>query len=288
MHAVIPFGDNDTETSQTLQRLLTDAWLRPYMRPRWLKVDPHRAQISDEFTNWCEQRGIEVVDSAGKAKEQQGKVEHHAQLFELMLKDVLADVQHEWRECLDALPEAKNSLLSVSGVSPMQLVFGRSPEIPGDLLSDNPDLIANSSILHDRGASQAARVGTLARTKLMLQSDKLNARRALDTRPRVVTDVPSTRHGCSVAHDEGRWHAWEASASSLETWNMHGRSARQLLDYPPWKRHQGVSGTAEACGKGKKTCLATGGGRTADEARELRRVLRALFWRHHGWRTSSE
>ena len=68
----------------------------------------------------------------------------------------------------------------------MQLVFGRNPEIPGDLLSDNPDLIANSSQLHDRGAGQAARVRTVARTKLMLHSDKLNARRALDTRPRVV------------------------------------------------------------------------------------------------------
>ena len=69
------FEDNDTETSHThtLQRLLTDAWLRPYMRPRWLKVDPYRAQISDEIMNRCEQRGIEVVDPAGKTKEQQAK-----------------------------------------------------------------------------------------------------------------------------------------------------------------------------------------------------------------------
>ena len=52
LHAVIPFGNNDTETFQTLQRLLTDDWLRRCMRPRWLKVNPHRAQISDEFMNW--------------------------------------------------------------------------------------------------------------------------------------------------------------------------------------------------------------------------------------------
>ena len=150
----------------------------------------NKPRVSDEFMNWCEQRGIEVVDSAGKAKERQGKVEHYAQLFELMLEDDLADVhaqtEYEWRECLDALQEAKNSLLSVSCLSPMQLVFGRNPEIPGDLLSDNPDLIASSSLLHDRVAGQAARVRTVARTNLMLHSDKLNARRALDTRPRVV------------------------------------------------------------------------------------------------------
>ena len=35
----------------------------------------------------------------------------------------------------------------------------------------------------------AARVRTIARTKLMLHSDKLNARRALETRPRVVPTV---------------------------------------------------------------------------------------------------
>ena len=128
------------------------------------------------------------MDSAGKAKEQQGKVEHHAQLFGPLLEDVLADVQpqteYKWRECFDALQEAKNSLLSVSGVSPMQVAFCRKPGILGDLR--NPDLIASSSLLHDRGAGQAARVRTIARTKLMLHSDKPNARRALDTRPRVV------------------------------------------------------------------------------------------------------
>ena len=65
----------------------------------------------------------------------------------------------------DALQEAKNSLVSVSGVSPMQLVFGRNPEIPGNLLGENPDLVASSSFLHDRDARQAARVRTIAKTK---------------------------------------------------------------------------------------------------------------------------
>ena len=90
------------------------------MRPRWLNVGPHRTQIGDEFVKWCEQGGVEVVDPAGKVKEQQGKAEHHAQLFEPTLGDVLADVQphteYEMRECLDAMQETKNSLLSVSGV----------------------------------------------------------------------------------------------------------------------------------------------------------------------------
>ena len=237
MHSVIPFRDNDTETSQTVQRLLADAWVRPYVRPRWLQVRPHRTHISDEFRTWWEQRGIKVVDSAENAKEQQGKVEHHAQLFELMLEDVLTEVQpqteHERRECLDASQEAQNSLLSVSGVSPMQLVFGRNPEIPGNLLSDNPDLIAHSSMLHDRDAGQAARVRTIERTKLMPHSDKLNAKRALDTRSRVG---PTFLPGDMVA-------AWRMMKDGgiPETWSMHGRGVSKLLDCIPRECHQGFS-----------------------------------------------
>ena len=64
--------------------------------------------------------------------------------------------------------------------SPMQIVVRRSPELPRDLLNDNPNVIANSSVLHDKGAGQSARVRTTARTKLMLHADKMNARPSLD------------------------------------------------------------------------------------------------------------
>ena len=108
-------------------------------------------------------------------------------MFEFMFEDVLVDVQteYEWRGCFEALQEAKNSFLSVVGVSPLQTVFGHNPEVPGDLLSDSPDAIAHRSILHDRGAGQSARVRPIARTRL-LHADTMNARRALDTRPGVV------------------------------------------------------------------------------------------------------
>ncbi|CAK0868212.1 unnamed protein product [Prorocentrum cordatum] len=70
------------ETSKNLTDTFRQAWVRPYMRPKRLKVDPHRAQVSDEFTNWCERQGIEAADAAGGAKEQNGKIEHHNQLFD--------------------------------------------------------------------------------------------------------------------------------------------------------------------------------------------------------------
>ena len=137
----------------------------------------------------------------------------------------------EWRECLDALQEAKNSRLSISGVTPMQLVFGRSPEILGNLLSDNPDLIANSSMMHDRDAGQAAKIRKIARSKHWTPDRELYR--------------PSRRHGCSLALDEGRRHSRQKSTSPMETWNMHGRGARQLLHCTPRECHQGFSRTTE-------------------------------------------
>ena len=241
MHSVIPFGDDDTETSQTLQRLLTDAWLRPYMRPRWLKVDPHRAHISDEFINWCEQRGIEVTRQ---------KVEHHAQLFELMLEDVLAEMQPqtepEWRECLDALQEAKNSQSSVSGLSPMRLEFGRNPEIPGNLLSDNPDLISNSSVLHDRRRTGSGSEGSDNRKNEVDASfGQVECKESIGHQTASGTDVPSRRRGgipgmrahhrwrpgiCTGAVRGNFWIVIKASPEQLRPAAREDRHAWRLVE----------------------------------------------------------
>ena len=75
---------------------------------------------------------------------------------------------------------------TVSGVSPMQLVFGRNPGIPWGPSERQPRLGREQFDATRQRRRTAARVRTFARTKLMLHSDKLNARRALDTRPRVV------------------------------------------------------------------------------------------------------
>ena len=39
-------------------------------------------------------------------------------------------------------------LLSVTRVSQMQLIFQRNPENPGNVLTDNPDIVGHSSMLH--------------------------------------------------------------------------------------------------------------------------------------------
>ena len=66
------------------------------------------------------------------------------------------------------------------------MVFGRSPEVPGDLLTDNPGAHANSSALTDPVSSQLARVRTAALMTVMAHQDNMAARRALADCPHVV------------------------------------------------------------------------------------------------------
>eukprot|EP00959_Pyramimonas_sp_CCMP1952_P024505 514570-Pyramimonas_sp.AAC.1 len=76
-------------------------------------------------------------------------------------------------------------MLNVGGVSPCQIVFGRNPEVPEDLLQENPNLIANSCLLHDPVAARAACIRAMARRVILAHNEKKAARVALDARPRV-------------------------------------------------------------------------------------------------------
>ncbi len=77
-------------------------------------------------------------------------------------------------------------MLSVGGVSPAQIVFGRNPEVLADLLQDNPNLVANSCILHDPVANKVACIRAASRRVILAHNENKVARRALDARPRVL------------------------------------------------------------------------------------------------------
>jgi len=147
--SMTPIETDDTEGAMDLLRLYRDNWTRLFMRPRWLKVDPARTFISDQFKQAMNRDGTKILKSAGMAHEQNDKVEKHGQWFEILLQRILTEVQptteSEWRECVAQLQEAKNSLLDVGGTSPCQIVFGINPEAPEDLVSANSEVFASSA-----------------------------------------------------------------------------------------------------------------------------------------------
>ena len=116
-----------------------------------------------------------MVDSAGKAAAGQGGQPRPAVSAHARERLGWSPNRHGVRA--ERVPRQGARGQEQLAVSCWCLVFRRNP-ILGDFLSDNLDLIASSSFLHDRGAGKAARVRTIARTTSMLHSEK---RRALDT-----------------------------------------------------------------------------------------------------------
>ena len=89
-------------------------------------------------------------------------------------------------DCVAAVEDAKNRLLRREGHSPFQMVFGRDPLLPEDVLNQNPNLVVNSAIMNDDVFARLMMTRSVARMETLAFNDDVAFRRALDSRPRVL------------------------------------------------------------------------------------------------------
>jgi hypothetical protein len=129
------------ENAELLKGVLRDSWISWAGPPKVLEMDPSRPNLSESLGEFCQNLGIDVVYTAAESHWQLGKVERHGQWFERILSRV-----HDEHppECIEHFVDnviqtqvAKNSLISESGASPYQIVLGRNPHVPQDLLQEN-------------------------------------------------------------------------------------------------------------------------------------------------------
>ena len=187
---MLPFYQ--VETSEVLQKLFTEGWLRWAGPPVEVLMDPGRTNTAVSFVAFLEQSGIRVLSTAAEAHNQLGKVEKHGHLFEVILQKVLDQTQpqsqQEYESCLIQTANSKNELINNKGLSPCQLVFGRNPRVPEDLLQDWPCPIASSSPLHDEPLARARAIRASARVAVVMAQDDTTLRTAMNARPRVERD----------------------------------------------------------------------------------------------------
>ena len=88
-----------------------------------------------------------------------------------MIDEVRPETPEKWVECVIHAQSAKNALLSVAGVSPYQMVFGRNPKLPADLLQDNPDLNAIESADSESAMDKAHSIRMAARKAVLEAQD---------------------------------------------------------------------------------------------------------------------
>ena len=187
---MIPFFEK--ETSEVLKTIYLEAWQRWAGPPVEVITDPARTNQAESVFQQLERDGIRVLSSAAEAHSQLGKVEKHGHLFEVILQKVIDQVQprnrQEYEQCIVQTTNAKNELLNQHGLSPCQLVFGRNPRVPDDLLQEWPCPVSGTASLSDDAVARSQLIRTQARTALIMSQDDKTLRTALNARPRVERD----------------------------------------------------------------------------------------------------
>jgi transposase InsO family protein len=120
-------------------------WISIYGCPKSLFSDNGGEFNNNETRDMCENLNIHVITTAAYAPFSNGLLEKHNHV----LTEILLKVKHEkscsWETALKWALNAKNSLVNVHGFSAYQLVFGRNPNLPANLVNQLPALEGTTS-----------------------------------------------------------------------------------------------------------------------------------------------
>ena len=176
------------EDAELLKGVLRDSWISWAGPPKVLELDPSKPNLSEALGDFCQSLGIDVVYTAAESHWQLGKVERHGQWFERILSRV-QDEHHP--DCAEHFVDnviqtqvAKNSLISEGGASPFQIVFGRNPRVPQDLLQDDVHVPSVDASQFEPAFQRAHVVRHTARLAVLQCQDDRALKAALRSRPR--------------------------------------------------------------------------------------------------------
>eukprot|EP00435_Cladocopium_sp_Y103_P057373 s281_g19.t1 len=164
------------------------------------------AHVGPALSEPCELEGTHINVTAAGAHWRLGKVEVHGGLFARLLEKVIDERsptnQEEWLDCVRHC-HIKNSTIQTHGYTPSQVVFGKNPDIPGELLDEPQKVIPCTAGLIEESVERAQATRHAAKKALLEMQDAKNMRRALAARPRVARTF---RAGDIVAYwREQKW-----------------------------------------------------------------------------------
>ena len=183
------------ENAELIKGVLRDSWISWAGPPKVLELDPAKPNLSDALGGFCQSLGIDVVHTAAESHWQLGKVERHGGWFEKILERVNTEHPPESSEhFVDNVTQtqvAKNSLISEAGASPYQIVFGRNPRLPEDLLQEDVHVPAVDASQFEPAFQRAHVVRHTARLAVLQCQDDKALKGAIRARPRPKKDFSS-------------------------------------------------------------------------------------------------
>eukprot|EP00435_Cladocopium_sp_Y103_P057771 s2526_g20.t1 len=193
LHIMAPIFQR--ENAELTKGVLRDSWIAWAGVPKMLEMDPSSSNLSEMLGDYCDSMGIDTSHIAADSHWQLGKVERHGHWFAKIFERVCDECQptsgEEFVDCVMQTQIAKNALISEAGASPYQLVFGRNPRVPQDLLQEDTHIAASDAVLADAGYQRSQAIRQAARLAVLQCQDDKALRTALRARPRVQRQFAS-------------------------------------------------------------------------------------------------
>ena len=115
-----------------------------------------------------------------------GKTEVHGGWFARVLAKVIEErgpsTKEEWLECV-VQSHVKNQMIQNHGFTPSQRVFGKNPDLPGDLLSEPVSTVPSTVSLQDEAIAKSYEVRNAARRAVPVSSGRSNPSQSLASSP---------------------------------------------------------------------------------------------------------
>ena len=217
-----------TETGESLVAALRDRWVAWAGPPQRLILDPSQPNLSETMGTYCNSAGIDLSYTAAESSWQLGKVERHGQWFARIFQRVADECrpsdEADFLSCVQQTQSAKNSLLTEAGASPYQLVFGRNPRVPTDLMQEQPHLPAIDSAMMDPLPARTHAIRMAARKSMLECQDDRALKAALRARPRATRNFRSgdwvyywrtQKYIAGTRIEGGRWYGAALVLGSL-------------------------------------------------------------------------
>ena len=191
LQQVIPLRE---ETPQACRKAYRDNWVQHYSKANVLVCDGH-GSFRGDFAQRARLEGSRIYRIPTEAPWQNARTERRGGVwkvaFEAVIDEICPKDDEEFYECMTQTTLAMNDLGRRRGYSPNQMVFGKSPVLPGNLLELDPE---NDIHIHSQAESahdlveRTLEIRTTARTHVLAQENNRKLRRALIAAPRPVRE----------------------------------------------------------------------------------------------------
>ena len=168
--------------------------------------------MNEKFKEMCEKLGIKLMSTGANSPWQAGIVERNHMVVDNILEKLMADQPKvPAKQLLPHAIFAKNSLVTVYGYSPSQLVFGQNPKIPGIPYNQPP---ANETKIESQIIAERLQSLFSARQGYMQVENSSRLKRAL------ISKIPAPKliHyelGDNVYYKHGQDNTWKGPAKVI-------------------------------------------------------------------------